>query len=619
MQEQEYLIDLYMKKEIQEHYNDQVEKLSAVLQKRKSKIKWFIVKEICTFLLIVTACWGFYIGKIEILNFLLSFFTLLGIFISAKWADRMNSKKIGSIESQLNVYKDNLNYLNGDFSKFDSGDKYINANHQYSFDLDLFGKGSLYNRMCRTVTTGGSDRLAEILSSCALNDFEHKKTIECIRNRNKAIAELAEMEEWRTEFLSLCGKDKIDTHLIRKILQETSNANIPERALSSTSYAMVIAAISVFIVLLIFTVFTSLSANFVFIWAVLQLGFSINFSSKAIKMISKAVNKITESTKVCLALMQFVSSSAFRETDNKAVVDLLNDNDNAAILSMKELKNILDALDRRANVLGLIIFNAIGWSDYFLVRRYLKWQNRNFVLIEKWIDALSDIDAMVSMATMRYNEPQSVDAEIVDSAEIVYRATGLYHPFLGEKAVKNDFCIEDGNYYIITGANMAGKSTFLRSVGINYILAMCGMSVFATKLKVSVFSLFSSMRTSDDLTHGISYFNAELLRLKFLLDTVRNNEHTLIILDEILKGTNSLDKLNGSRMFLEAVSKLPVSGIIATHDLELSKMADEYPQCFHNYCFEIKLSDNITYNYKITRGVAKNQNATFLLRNILSK
>lgn len=165
---------------------------------------------------------------------------------------------------------------------------------------------------------------------------------------------------------------------------------------------------------------------------------------------------------------------------------------------------------------------------------------------------------------------------------------------------------------------MAGKSTFLRSLGVNYILAMIGAPVFASRLRVSVFSLFSSMRTSDDLAHGISYFNAELLRLRQLINACKRSTHTLIILDEILKGTNSLDKLNGSRMFLEAISSMPVSGVIATHDLELSHMADENPSRFHNFCFEIRLSDEITYTYKITQGVARNQNATYLLRNILS-
>lgn len=164
---------------------------------------------------------------------------------------------------------------------------------------------------------------------------------------------------------------------------------------------------------------------------------------------------------------------------------------------------------------------------------------------------------------------------------------------------------------------MAGKSTFLRSLGINYVMATCGLPVFADSLRISLYSLFSSMRTTDDLAHGISYFNAELLRLQQLIKTCKRNKQTLIILDEILRGTNSLDKLNGSRLFLQYVASLPVTGIVATHDLELSKMQQEYPDRFHNYCFEIQLSDEVTYTYKITQGVARNQNATYLLNNIL--
>ena len=156
------------------------------------------------------------------------------------------------------------------------------------------------------------------------------------------------------------------------------------------------------------------------------------------------------------------------------------------------------------------------------------------------------------------------------------------------------------------------------------------MPIFADSLRVSLFSLFSSMRTTDDLANGISYFNTELLRLQQLIETCKQNCHTLIILDEILKGTNSLDKLNGSRLFLQSVSTLPITGIIATHDLalglqplatngtqELSKMQQEYPDRFHNYCFEIRLSDEITYTYRLSEGVARNQNATYLLKNIL--
>ena len=230
---------------------------------------------------------------------------------------------------------------------------------------------------------------------------------------------------------------------------------------------------------------------------------------------------------------------------------------------------------------------------------------------------MSRMDALVSMATFRYNEPQAGGAVIDEGDGVVYEARALWHPFLGNKAVRNDFSILNGNYYIVTGANMAGKSTFLRSLGINYILAMNGMPVFAGSLRVSVFALFTSMRTTDDLTRGISYFNAELLRLRQLIGFCEEHKNTLIILDEILKGTNSADKLNGSRLFLEYISLRNVTGVIATHDLELSRMADGHAGRFHNYCFEIELGTDVTYSYRITPGVARNQNATFLLKELL--
>lgn len=612
--------------------------LDEVLQNRKAKVKYIITAEILLFVVAVAVAVVYLCGYVSAAVFIPAFCIALASFVGVKVFDRQNSVAIDGMEARIDVYRQNIRYMEGDFSRFDDGKRYENPFHQYSFDMDVFGKGSLYNRLCRIVTTGGADRLAGILVSAACRTAaadrsvasQDKPSSRCgtsvpalpseIDRRQKAISELAEMEEWRTDFLSAAYKGNIDTGAILKALHEAKEAGIPEAALSRKGLTMVASSIAIFVVLLIFTVFTPLPADFVCLWTVAQLALSIGASAKAIKMISKSVEKISVSTKRFVSLLHIITEAQFREEDNKLVASVFKGNNGAeALNSLKELKAILDALDRRANVLGLVIFNALGYSDFFLVRRYLRWQRDNVASFERWVDAVSLMDAMVSMATMRCNEPQAVMPVVTDSEEVVFEAKGLYHPFLGEKAVKNDFIIQDSNYYIVTGANMAGKSTFLRSIGVNYILAMCGMPVFAESLRVSVFNLFSSMRTSDDLTHGISYFNAELLRLRQLLDNVRQASHTLIILDEILKGTNSLDKLNGSRMFLEAIAKLPVSGIIATHDLELSKMADEYPARFHNFCFEIKLSDAITYTYKISPGVARNQNATYLLKGILKE
>lgn len=626
------------KKELLEYYTDKMTGLDEVLQNRKTKVKYIITAEILLFVVAVAVAVVYLCGYVSVAVFIPAFCIALASFVGVKVFDRQNSVAIDGMEARIDVYRQNIRYMEGDFSQFDDGKRYENPSHQYSFDMDIFGKGSLYNRLCRNVTTGGADRLAGILDSAACRSYaadrfvasQDKPSSRCgtsvpalpseIDRRQKAISELAEMEEWRTDFLSAAYKGNIDTGAILKALHEAKEAGIPEAALSRKGLTMVASSIAIFVVLLILTVFTPLPADFVCLWTVAQLAVSIGASAKAIKMISKSVEKISVSTKRFVSLLHIITEAQFREEDNKLVASVLKGNNGAeALNSLKELKAILDALDRRANVLGLVIFNALGYSDFFLVRRYLRWQRDNVASFERWVDAVSLMDAMVSMATMRCNEPQAVMPVVTDSEEVVFEAKGLYHPFLGEKAVKNDFIIQDSNYYIVTGANMAGKSTFLRSIGVNYILAMCGMPVFAESLRVSVFNLFSSMRTSDDLTHGISYFNAELLRLRQLLDNVRQASHTLIILDEILKGTNSLDKLNGSRMFLEAIAKLPVSGLIATHDLELSKMADEYPARFHNFCFEIKLSDAITYTYKISPGVARNQNATYLLKGILKE
>lgn len=606
-----------MRTSLKEHYQSESDRLSLELLKLKSRSKYFIFAEILLFAVFAGVSIAYVADTITFLPFVIIFNPAVALFIVVKYFDRQTGKAVDQTEAWLWVVHNEQKYLNGDFSPFDNGKRYTSPEHQYSYDMDLFGEGSLFNRICRCATTGGADRLADILAGSALPFKDGVTSFEDIVKRSKSVCELAELEDWRTAFIAAGHKGKVDTEAVIYAVRKMEKACFPWWARSRTASLVVYVSIAVFIVLFLLAVFSSLSADIVCMWAVLQLSLGIGVSAKAIKEVNKVIGIVAGRMKAYISLMTLVSEQTFREEYNIKAWEALKGKGNDALSAMKELDKIVDSLDRRANVLGLIIFNAVGYSDFFLVRRFVAWRDKNVENMEQWIDAVSEIDARVSMATMRFNEPQAVTADVVSDDKIVYEATSLSHPFLGEKAVGNDFSIKDGNYYIITGANMAGKSTFLRSLGINYILAMCGMPVFANSLKVSVFNLFSSMRTSDDLNHGVSYFNAELLRLKSLLCNVKKAPRTLIILDEILKGTNSLDKLNGSRMFLEAISEYPVSGIIATHDLELSRMEDEYPERFHNFCFEIKLSDKISYSYKITPGVAKNQNATYLLKEIL--
>ena len=473
-----------------------------------------------------------------------------------------------------------------------------------------------------------------------------------------------EGENWRMEFLALGEKNrsqtadgkmmngkmkKIDSAAVVDAMQKVSMMEVP--AWFGAPISLVIGWLLIIGVIgsVILSICNMVSVNFALWWVLVQYMVVFFVCKQTLDKIDSNGGKLRHQLIAYAQILRLINRRNFHSELGKEMQESLAD----ALPSFAQLEKILKGYDRRGNFLGLFFTDAFMLSDFFLVRSFLKWKNTYMMKMEEWMHIISEMDAMVSMADFRYNHPEAEEAEFVSgspeadiesvvsenagigSPEIVFEGKNLYHPFLGTKAVKNDFTIKDDNYYIITGANMAGKSTFLRSLGVNYILAMAGMPVFADQLKISRFRLFSSMRTTDDLTHGISYFNAELIRLeellkfckesaegKFCKESVAGNKEslrTLIILDEILKGTNSLDKLNGSRKFLEAIAKQPVSGIIATHDLELSKMENDASGKFHNYCFEIDLGTDVTYTYKIQKGVARNQNATFLLNKILEK
>lgn len=559
---------------------------AAVLRRRTRS---FVVAELVTFVVAVAfaAAYGFTDWGWQLL--LVTAVALLA-YLWIRSRDVRSSARLEECEAWLRVYEGELAALDGDFSRFDGGDRYADTAHPFTTDLDIFGPESLFQRMNRTVTTGGSDLLAAMLSDTDV------PTVKDILARNLEISRLAEEESLRTTFMA---QENVDTSAVLRALEAVSTIRIPTFARSVAALIMAIVLVVGFYALLLAAVLGLVSAGAVMAWALLEVFIASLFFARSLLKTKRATEGILRQLKVYNQLMTLVPETA------------------DARPAFASLTSIVASIDRR-NEFWILFSNAFFMADLFIVRRFLAWKERYMAHIPEWIEAVSRHDALVSLATFHFNHPEATCAEVIDSEDITFEAQGLWHPFLGTKAVRNDFCLIDSHYYIVTGANMAGKSTFLRAVGINVLLARLGLPVFAERLRCSSFALFTSMRTTDDLAHGISYFNAELLRLQQLLDAVKGNARTLIILDEILKGTNSLDKLNGSRLFLESVSALPVTGLIATHDLELSRMAEEHPNRFHNFCFEIRLADHITYTYRITPGVARNQNATHLLRQLLN-
>ena len=600
-----------MNKDLTDLYQHKAEEMNAQLVSLRSRSRFFILTEIGSFLVAI----GFvvlYTLLADVAWTLLCAVAALCFYLYIRHRDVLNDRKIKHGEALLRVYQNEIDYLNGNFSGFEAGEQYVCPQHPYTFDMDVFDAGSLFQRMNRTISTGGSDQLAACLST----EWGHAKREELvgqIRMRMAAIDELGQDETFLSSFKSLGVKERINTAEVLKALTAIHQQTFPTIFHNPLLRYFCYADLLGFYVSIVLSIMGLVPSLLPLWWGIFNFMFSFLCGHKYMRVISELIAKVHAQVDGYLQVLKLINTTEFKSAELQALKAQLS----GAEASFEQLELILQKIDNRSNEVGVFIFNSFALIDLAIVRLFLRWQHTYEQRTKEWIDGLNLFDALVSMGNYRLNEDRAVKAEIIEENKVVYEAKGLYHPFLGEKAVANDFTIHDHEYYIVTGANMAGKSTFLRSLGINYLLAMNGLPVFADELKVSAFHLFTSMRTTDDLTHGISYFNAELLRLKKLLGSLHDDVPSLIILDEILKGTNSLDKLNGSRLFLQYIAERNVTGVIATHDLELSKMENEYEGRFHNYCFEIELGEDITYSYKITKGVARNQNATYLLKGIL--
>lgn len=600
-----------MNENLNKLYKEQIAALAQSIGSLRAKSRVFVMAEVLSF--------AVSIGFVVLFTVLNDASWTLGVALCVLFLyfyirnlDTKNDRKIADALALKLVYEKEVAYQTGDYTKFDAGERYLQPTHPFTFDLDVFGQGSLFQRINRTISSGGSDYLAESLSG----KWESLPTTELLKHieqRVEAIGELAKNEPFLSQFKAQGAEKPIDTAAVKEAFGSIHALQIPSYFGNPTFRALLYANLVGFYLSIFLSIGNFVPAFLPLWWGIFNFFLATFCTHKYIKLVNEAISKLKDQVRGYVNMASLIEKQSF----TAAHLCELKANLSGAMASFGQLERILQKIDNRSNEIGIVLFNCFGLLDITIIRHFLRWQRTYEPITDQWIGASSIFDALVSMATFRLNEDKAEEATVVGDSEVSYKARSIYHPFLGEKAVRNNFDIQNHEYYIITGANMAGKSTFLRTLGVNYILAMNGLPVFAEEMHVSVFRLFTNMRTTDDLTHGISYFNAELLRLKQLIASLDPNVPSLIILDEILKGTNSLDKLNGSRLFLEYISERNVTGVIATHDLELSKLEDENPQRFHNYSFEIELGTDVTYTYKIGRGVARNQNATFLLKQIL--
>jgi hypothetical protein len=599
------------KQSLHSFYSRQSASVAALIRRLRRRGQAFVVAEVVLFLAAVGFVSLYALQGQQVLMLLLALASFAG-YVVLRILDARTDRARREAEQLRQAYLRELSYLDGRFDVFPSGQEYADSSHPYSFDLDLFGPDSFFQRVNRTVTRQGSDTLAHWL------DHVPSPAADILR-RQKAVEQLAPQESLRARFMACRGDQLADTGQLLRLIGQLRTLPLSARATGRACLVGFLGVLVVFYATIVLSVMGRLHYSVpvglgLFLFAAVQAA-----SHMALGEVTRLIGRLSELFDVYSRLFRLAAT--MEHPADEGLLSTLSSHCGDMAEAMTLLRSQSSTLDSRGNALFLFFADTFALNGIIVLRRFRRWRGRYAASLERGIDAVSTLDALVSMATYRFNEPRTCWPEIVDDGQrVLFEGRDLRHPFLGEKAVGNDFHITDGHFYIVTGANMAGKSTFLRTVGLSYVMAANGWPVMARSLRVSLFGLFTSMRTSDDFAQGISYFNAELLRLQQLIRYCRSAQRpTLIILDEILKGTNSADKLNGSLMFLEYISRQPVTGIVATHDLELSKLEEQHPDRFHNYCFEISLGTTVTYSYKITAGVAHNQNASFLLRQMLGE
>jgi hypothetical protein len=487
------------------------------------------------------------------------------------------------------------------FINFPSGEKYIDPHHPYSHDLDIFGTGSLFQYLNRSASRLGENKLATDLTTLHY-------TKDAILSRQEAIRDLANEIEFRQQCWAT-GKQihDADYHLYPLLnwLKEP-NLFFGKKFFAIIKWVLPVITCSSLLAVLIDPIFQSVF----FLLFIIQLSFSAAYS-KPTSLLQGKLAKYRIILENYARLFTLLKKQEYSSVLMKTHQQLAHE----AADHVQQFSKLVNSLESRMNLIARLFGNGLFLYDFHNVIKLEAWRKQYATDLPIWLNSLAEWDSLLSFSTLHYNQPSYAFAEIEEHLSIRGSETG--HPLISSSVrVANSF--ELGNpagLMLITGANMAGKSTFLRAIGVNYILGLNGSPVCATQWSSPLAELRTGMRTSDSLQENQSYFFAELNRLQSIIQELSNGRPMVILLDEILKGTNSTDKQTGSRELIKQLVQQKALTVIATHDIALGDMEQQFPTQISNACFEGKIeNDQLTFDYKLNKGLAQKANATFLMR-----
>ena len=574
-------------------YKNQIASHSEHLKLAKTKYRSFSLLRLLVFISLIGTAYFFWMTWILLPLFLS--LLILFVFMVHKSLDAKMKKEKEELFIELNNQE--LTALKGDWSVFPDGTEYKTPNHPFSLDMDLFGPKSVFQLLNRTALKAGSDRLAQTLAY-GTNDPKFS---------NVAIEELSTQIDWCQNFI-IEGKVRVKEIKTQRSITGLASIVFPTRTISVLKWVFPAIAIAS-VVLFNLSMMNSTVLGFILISILIIIG-------GFLKQTSKVINPITTNSPEVDAMihqLELVQNLSIHNDQFKSFIHSLQETD-GPLSQLKSLQAIQKRMDYRGNFLVGTVLNLFAAWDFVVVDQQRAWSYKNASQLLDWEMKLAELEVWVCGGIYRFNYPNSVYATITDSDEVLIQQVG--HPFVSqEKQVRNDVNLSKvEQFLIITGPNMAGKSTYLRSIGLAILSANAGFPVLAESCVIPHFELYSSMRTADDLTVESSYFHAELTRLRFIMDAIESGKKVFVILDEILKGTNSKDKEIGSAQFLSKLQRLGAHGIIATHDLSLTNLSNNSPE-FRNVYFDSTIEGpNLSFSYKISEGVCQNMNASFLLK-----
>ena len=485
-------------------------------------------------------------------------------------------------------------------NRYDEGARFINERHPFSADLDVFGAGSLFAYINRCATEGGQNLLAErLLEPLAKPEIEAMQA---------SVLELKAAEDWRLSLqAALLPVQDENTASLRNIETPPS--------LKAEFLLKLYPALSWILGLLIIGVFWTEGAEtgLPVLFGAIAINYAIvGLNRKISEPYFRNIGDVHRNLKQYKAAVELIKNHDWQSVICRQYADVLQDKTEP----LEQFETIAKTLDMRKNQLAAVFLYSVSPFDLLALAKLKKWLSQNPVFFENMLNSIAGFEYLSTMGTLAYNHPSWTKPKILDKQKPTIIAVAIEHPLI-PKAVANDYTLDNSNALsLITGSNMSGKSTFLRTLGLNTILAYAGSVVAAQNLNISEgILLFTYMRIKDSLLQNASTFKAEIDRLSMLIKAIKTEQNALLLVDEMLRGTNSEDKLKGSMAFMESIVRANTRALIATHDLRMTEIAEKYPAEIKNYFFEYQSENNeLRFDYKIKPGICQSFNATELLR-----